>query len=635
MRKYFDTVINVTNGNPVPGAVVTVTNADGSAVQLYSDNSGTPVSAPINQVLTNAFGLFQFYVANGTYNLNYDFTPGQSVDIKGVQIFEDLAVLNSLGTSITQAPSQAAVQIGLDSKPNSTDLAASSGAALVGFSQSPTAASGTSAAKMQQIVSPTDAPYNAVGNGSNDDTTAVNAALAAVAATGRLFVPPGKRFSVTSLTNSRNVGFDGGGQIATGSGASAFALNDYSRTKGFIVGAEYAYRLYSRIGTSGTTLVGFFAGDSTVARGNTTVTGSITSNVLTVTASGSATLVPGTFLTSVSGTPQIIAQLTGTQFGNGTYSTTTSPNVGAGTINIGNGGGFAGDAGEPQTLLAKLFRNRGVRNSINFANLGIGGTNWSQANVLPYLGTNTDIVFLKYGINHVSGQDVQAEINAMRTVLTNIRAASFGSVSALTVVLIGPSSTSDTAGGRTSVWYEQLRLAYEQAARDFKCVYVDLYGLYQDSTWMANLYMDSIAVHPNGFLQQQLWALIANAIIPAGGTELSTGSDWVTMTGSNSWVPYGNGFAPPQASLSADGTVRLRGAIARGSGTPTGGQLMVSLPNSNYYPPFSTASPCTTFNGSAWSTTHIGVEVSGAIAPRDAAAQNAFVSFDGMSWRVW
>lgn len=65
MQKYFDNVIS-SNGTPLSGASIQVNVSGGSAATIYSDNGITVRSNP---VLTDSLGYFEFYVANGNYNL--------------------------------------------------------------------------------------------------------------------------------------------------------------------------------------------------------------------------------------------------------------------------------------------------------------------------------------------------------------------------------------------------------------------------------------------------------------------------------------------------------------------------------------------------------------------------------------
>lgn len=65
MQKYAD-VVQDRQGNVVPGAEVRVKTSAGVDAVLYADAVGTPANNPI---ITDNFGRFAFYVANGRYNL--------------------------------------------------------------------------------------------------------------------------------------------------------------------------------------------------------------------------------------------------------------------------------------------------------------------------------------------------------------------------------------------------------------------------------------------------------------------------------------------------------------------------------------------------------------------------------------
>lgn len=79
-----------------------------------------------------------------------------------------------------------------------TGIQASSGSSLVGFSQTPAATTGTVGAKLQQVISVKDAPYNAKGDGVTDDTTFLSAADASGATD--LYTPTGTYISTLAST---------------------------------------------------------------------------------------------------------------------------------------------------------------------------------------------------------------------------------------------------------------------------------------------------------------------------------------------------------------------------------------------------------------------------------------------------
>jgi len=305
------------------------------------------------------------------------------------------------------------------------------------------------------------------------------------------------------------------------------------------------------------------------------------------------------------------------------------------TVATTGNGGIPGGSYTPDVLLAQHMREHGVRNVGTFTNRAVGGTNWSNANPVPDLGANTKLLVFKYAVNHVSGQDIDAEISAMRTVLAAVRAASNGSWDKVTILLVGPNSTHDTAGGRTSLWYEKLRNAYVQAAWDYGCVYVDLYGLFPDSTRWAGYYADTPAVHVQSLLLQEMWAYVGNAVLPSGGLQISTGSRWVPLSFQNSWASYDNGFKPLQVSLKEDGRVFLVGGTAPPGGTITASQVIASLPNTNYYSNRSVLLTGWTFDGTNYATLPCGTDTGGTIYARKAATGITALLFDSESWQTW
>ena len=88
-------------------------------------------------------------------------------------------------------------------------LALSTGAGLVGFSQSASAAAGTVGAKLKQSTSIVDPPYSAKCDGTTDDSAAIQAAINSTASI--VTMPPGVTCSfATTLTIDRALRFEGG-----------------------------------------------------------------------------------------------------------------------------------------------------------------------------------------------------------------------------------------------------------------------------------------------------------------------------------------------------------------------------------------------------------------------------------------
>jgi len=139
MQKYQN---NVTNraGDAVRGLQVTVNVAGGGLATIYSDNVGTVRSNPLT---TDASGYFEFYAADGRYNIT---VPGGGytdvmindtlVGINGAVKVVDLAA--STGATLV-GTTAGTVQSDLNARPTTAALAAADGSGL-GFLQSGTGA---------------------------------------------------------------------------------------------------------------------------------------------------------------------------------------------------------------------------------------------------------------------------------------------------------------------------------------------------------------------------------------------------------------------------------------------------------------------------------------------------------------
>lgn len=116
----------------------------------------------------------------------------------------------------------------------------------------------------------TPAMTGAVGNGSTDDTIAVNKAIAG---RGTVLLPDSDRYLITSLTNTYGSEFTGIGKILTpvtyGSLTSQRQLNSYGDDKQLVFGREYLSHAHKRL-IAGSAVKIVFSGDSTTAGDGTT-----------------------------------------------------------------------------------------------------------------------------------------------------------------------------------------------------------------------------------------------------------------------------------------------------------------------------------------------------------------------------
>ncbi|HDF2344050.1 TPA: hypothetical protein PC598_003702 [Morganella morganii] len=119
-----------------------------------------------------------------------------------------------------------------------------------------------------------------------------------------------------------------------------------------------------------------------------------------------------------------------------------------------------------------------------------------------------DCYVLRWGINDGGVTPYTEFVNALRGGLTALR--EWKSVEKLSVILMMPSSTSDTRTGKDEKWYEQISGAYRQAARDFKCMFFDTYATWRDArgkaagAWLDDPYGDGRGIHPDSILNAQI-----------------------------------------------------------------------------------------------------------------------------------
>lgn len=301
-----------------------------------------------------------------------------------------------------------------------------------------------------------------------------------------------------------------------------------------------------------------------------------------------------------------------------------------------NGGGYAGPAGEPQVLFPLLASSYGVK--VSLTNRGVGGTGVGDMNAIPDIDTvtaSTDLFIIKYGINDAA-YGLEGFASRLRAKLTEIRANPWGGVSDLAIVLCGPNSTHDPEHGRSSVWYEQIRGVYEQAARDFGCAYFDAYAHLRRIEWAATASLGKMmddpfgngqGVHPKEVMQSMLWGKLADYIFGSSGWEpyRKQRFSWNDLSLSSGWAPLGGGNQPPQFGKT-QGAVELRGMIA--GGTITAGTTLFTLPE-GYRPQYGTVVGTAGSGGSV----QLRVQSTGVVEIAAPPVDNSYLSLSGL--RIW
>ena len=198
------------NGNPLVGGKL-YTYASGTTTPLATYTDATAATPNTNPVIMDSRGECSVWLGASSYSL----TLKDSLDslIWTADEINGLATAGSLSTYIAL-------------------LTSSAGAANIGFIQAGAGAAATTAqAKLRERVSVKD--FGAVGNGSTDDTTAIQAGL--TACTGKeLYFPAGTYIVSTTLTVKTKTTLVGDGinksilKLASGASASASMLTNFT-----------------------------------------------------------------------------------------------------------------------------------------------------------------------------------------------------------------------------------------------------------------------------------------------------------------------------------------------------------------------------------------------------------------------
>lgn len=223
---------NITDaaGNVVPFAVVTINSAGGGLASLFADAAGTqPISNPLT---CDVLGRFTLYAANGSYSGTVTGNGIAAASIAPFQLYDPADdTQHASAASVTALAGTVAE--------NAAALAASGGAALVGFIQPGTGSVARSAQdKLRENVSTLD--YGIATGLAADQTGLLNAAIADAATNGKtleligrirvdgqIVLPSGARLRATSpgaIIDCTSSTASGSILTATGTLGSAIAV---------------------------------------------------------------------------------------------------------------------------------------------------------------------------------------------------------------------------------------------------------------------------------------------------------------------------------------------------------------------------------------------------------------------------
>lgn len=221
------------------------------------------------------------------------------------------------------------------------------------------------------------------------------------------------------------------------------------------------------------------------------------------------------------------------------------------------------------TLLSGLFASYFVGGTITWSNRGQGGQSagdWQSSYLAGDLALSPSLMIIRWGINDpTDGHTANQYLTIMGECLASIRASR--TFEQCSLVLMTPNTISDDVTGRNELWNESITAGLRELARQYRCCFIDTYGLWRDARNAAD-YMDEPYgvgegrhIHPLDVFNVWISSLLFDVLAPVqlrsnGGIASNTGGTLATSAAPSTFTkPLQIDRAQPANGWTYDGAV--------------------------------------------------------------------------------
>jgi len=235
-----------------------------------------------------------------------------------------------------------------------------------------------------------------------------------------------------------------------------------------------------------------------------------------------------------------------------------------------------GSGGASGNDLDKIFGKTVARHNlpmVTTVNLGKTGNHTGQLldTHLPEIVSQApNLIVLRWGANDPFYGRSATQFDAdLRASLASLR-ATFPLSDGVGIVVMAPSTMSDTPNGRDAAWFTVASEICRSAAESYKCAFIDTYELVRDSEsaaglWMDNPFSDGRAIHPLVSMETIVASAIFEATYPVSLRAIAPATVRKTaLSLQNGWAPFDPTTSDP-IFWKSNGVVHVSGIIKGGA----------------------------------------------------------------------